>query len=72
MDTGKGVFEQIKAANDEEMKAKMLELEGKFPNHGGWFREGEEIEIRGSLFRIQSVKPNQLRLKLLKKVAKGA
>lgn len=63
MDTGQGRFEQINAANEEEM----AELESKFPDHGGWFREGEVIEIRGSKFRVQSVKPNQLRLKLLQR-----
>lgn len=67
MDTGQGRFEQISAANEEELKRKMSELESKFPDHGGWFREGEVIEIRGSKFRVQSVKPNQLRLKLLQR-----
>jgi len=67
MDTGQGRFEQINAATEEELKQKMLELESKFPVHGGWFREGEVIEIRGSKFRVQSVKPNQLRLKLLQR-----
>jgi len=70
MDTGKGYFEQVQAetqgvvqsqAYRDEMKA----LEERYPQHGGWFREGEIVEIRGSRFRIQSVKPNQLRLKLL-------
>lgn len=65
MDTGQGRFEQINASNEEEKKRRMAELESKFPDHGGWFREGEVIEIRGSKFRVQSVKPNQLRLKLL-------
>lgn len=67
MDTGKGTFEQVNAANEEQLKEMMKALEGKHPNHGGWFREGEIIEIRGSTFRIQAVKPTGLRLKLLKR-----
>ena len=66
MDTGRGKFEQV-AAGQEELSKAMDELERKHPEHGGWFREGEIIEIRGSTFRIQSVKPTGLRLKLLKR-----
>lgn len=65
MDTGDGKFVQVDADNHE----KKSEVEHRFPNHGGWFREGEVIEIRGSSFRIQSVKPTQLRLKLLAKAS---
>jgi len=39
----------------------------KHPQHGGWFRVGEVIEINGSFFRVKSVKPTELRLKLLPK-----
>lgn len=67
MDTGQGRFEQVQAKNEEQLKKMMKELEGKYPKHGGWFREGEIIEIRGSTFRVSSVKPTQLRLKLLKR-----
>ena len=66
MDTGNGRFEKLLVPPDAEQKA-MEEMEHKHPQHGGWFREGEIIEIRGSLFRIKSVKPTELRLKLLPK-----
>jgi hypothetical protein len=67
MDTGKGTFETIKATNPEELNTMMKALEEQYPNHGGWFREGEEIEIKGSLFRVKSVRPTEIRLKLMQR-----
>lgn len=70
MDTGQGKFATIdfhKTEQEVDRLNKMRSLEEKYPLHGGWFREGEIIEIRGSTFRISSVKPTQLRLKLLKR-----
>ena len=59
MDTGKVMFEEAKT------KAEAVALEKQYPNHGGWFTVGEHITIRGSKFRVKSVKPTELRLKLL-------
>jgi len=67
MDTGKGTFETIKSTNPQELEAMIKALEEKHPNHGAWFREGEEITIKGSRFRVKSVKPTEIRLKLLPK-----
>lgn len=67
MDTGQGKFEQVQAQNEQQLEEMKKLLEGKYPQHGGWFREGEVIAIRGSTFRIQAVKPTGLRLKLLKR-----
>lgn len=67
MDTGQGRFEQINAVNEEELKRLMGELEGKHPEHGGWFREGEIVELRGSRFRVKRIKPTEITLKLLKR-----
>ena len=68
MDNGKGKFLYNDEQEDEAREiAKKAFMEQLNPNHGGWFREGEIIEIRGSRFRISSVKPHQLRLKLLKR-----
>ena len=61
MDTGQGKFVM---ADDETKKAI---LEQKYPDHGGWFRVDEIVELRGSRFRIKAVKPTELRLKLLPK-----
>ncbi len=66
MDTGEGKFE-ILLAQVNELEARKKEMEEKYPNHGGWFTVGEIIEIRGSKFRVKSVKPTELRLKLLPK-----
>lgn len=68
MDTGKGIFEQLdtEGMTDTEIIRAQARAEHRFPDHGGWFKEGEILEIRGSRFRIQSVKPKGMRLKLLK------
>jgi len=58
VDTGQGKFEEFDPVHLETMKA-------KHPNHGGWFRVGEEVELKGSRFRVKAVKPTELRLKLL-------
>ena len=57
MDNGKGRFEMI-----NESKAREL-IENDYPL--GIFRVGEIIELKGSRFRIKSVKLKELRLKLL-------
>jgi len=67
MDTGKGTFEILKPTNAEQIQSAIDAMERKHPNHGGWFQEGEEIVIKGSRFRVKSVKPTEIRLKLLPK-----
>ncbi len=62
MDTGEGRFEM----SDGSPEAKAT-LESQFPNHGGWFRVDEVVELKGSQFRVKSVKPTEIRLKLLKR-----
>jgi len=61
MDTGEGKLAPFKT--EEEL----IDLQNKHPHHGGWFHVGEIIRIKGSIFRIKSVKPTELRLKLLPK-----
>lgn len=65
MDTGKGRFEMVNAKTEDELKEAMQRLEAKYPEHRGWFRVGEIVELHGSRFRVKAVKPNELRLKLL-------
>ena len=60
MDTGQGKFEMC-----EDSKEAIKKLVKQYPNHGGWFRVGEEVELKGSRFRVKAVKPTELRLKLL-------
>ena len=57
MDTGEGYFSMI-----GERKAKML-AEQNYPL--GIFKLGETIILKGSRFRIKSIKLKELRLKLL-------
>lgn len=67
MDDGKGNFKVVNAISDDDLRRRMEQLESKYPNHGGWFRVGEIVELKGSTFRVKSVKPGELRLKLLSK-----
>jgi competence protein ComGF len=69
MDTGRGEF--ITAENKEALKKKLIdeepELLSKTQKNLGVFYEGEEIELKGSRFKIQAIKPKRLILKLLPK-----
>lgn len=67
MDTGKGTFEQVQASNEQKLEEIKKLLEGKHPNHGGWFREGEIVELKGSHFRVKRIKPTEITLKLLRR-----
>ena len=72
MDTGKGKFELLQLQESDKfnqlaIKTRIKEMEDKYPNHGGWFTVGQVIEINGSRFRVKTVKPDELRLKLLSK-----
>lgn len=65
MDNGEGRFETVEVPDEDKLKEQMAIMEAKRPHHGGWFKVGEVILIRGSKFRVKSVKPTELRLKLL-------
>ena len=73
MDTGKGRFEPLpgEAETEAEIQQMMEAMEKKHPNHGGWFKVGEVVELKGSRFRVKSVKPTELRLKLLPRKEKS-
>ena len=60
MDTGEGHFETF-ATMDELNK-----LKGVYPKNKGIFTVGEELEIKGSNFRVKEITPFGIRLKLLK------
>ena len=57
MDTGEGTFKKIDA-----MKAQQL-IKDEYPL--GIFKVGEELTIKGSRFRVKSLKLKEMRLKLL-------
>lgn len=67
MDTGQGRFEQVQANNEEQLAQMKKLLEEKHPGHGGWFHEGEVVELKGSRFRVKRIKPTEITLKLLKR-----
>lgn len=69
MDTGEGKFAEMLAASIQEAEEKRAALEAKYPNHGGWFQEGEIVEIKGSQFKVKRIKPDEIVLKLLKRKA---
>jgi len=59
MDRGHGVFDPI-----SDLKAQQLQEEG-YPL--GIFKVGEIVTLKGSRFRVKSIKLKELRLKLLPK-----
>ena len=61
MDTGNGEFRTFFEAEELD------DLKSEFPHHGGVFKVGETVELKGSRFRVKSIKPTELRLKLLPK-----
>ncbi len=67
MDTGKGKFEHIEAMDEKLLKGQMRQLEERYPEHGGWFREGEVVELKGSTFRVKRIKPTEIVLKLMRR-----
>ena len=71
MDAGKGKFVQVEANSKEELAKKQSAMEDLFPEHGGWFRVGDPVTVMSSRFRIKSVKPNELVLKLVEKIGRG-
>jgi len=62
MDTGEGRFENLPNLSEETLDSKRKE----YPNSKGVFTVGEEIEIRGSLFKVKDISPFGIKLKLLK------
>lgn len=62
MDTGEGRFEQLESLDEKYVEA----IRKKYPKAKGIFSVGEEVEIKGSLFRIKEITPFGIKLKLLK------
>ncbi len=62
MDTGKGNFEMFEKLEEAEKKLKALNL------GTGIFTVGEELEIRGSRFRIKAIGTDYITLRLLPKI----
>lgn len=66
MDTGEGRFEQFEDSPSLEMFEKQVEeLREKYPKSKGVFTVGEELEIKGSRFKVKDISPFGIKLKLL-------
>lgn len=65
MDTGDGHFKML----EEETARKLRKASSNRPVdfYRGLFYEGEELVIRGSRFRVQSIRPKKMILRLLKR-----
>lgn len=63
MDTGEGRFEKFDLNISLEDLNKLKE---KFPKAKGIFTVGEELEIKGSSFKVTDISPLGIKLKLLK------
>lgn len=62
MDTGEGRFERL-----ADLDAKTIEdIRSRYPKSKGIFEVGEELEIKGSRFRVKQITPFGIKLKLLK------
>ena len=59
MDTGKGSFDMMNEPEAERLKALFPRVADRI------FKVGEMVHIKDSFFRIKSIKPDELRLKLL-------
>jgi uncharacterized Zn finger protein len=57
MESPEAVIEEQEKAQEQEVQQ---QIKGK-----PWFKVGDLIEVRGFVFRIKSVKPLELRLKLI-------
>ena len=60
MDNGKGRFVEF------EKMEQLEQLRQQYPKSKGVFTVGEELEIRGSKFRVKDISPFGIKLKLLK------
>ena len=64
MDSGKGRFEAMESLDLEYE----MGMRKKFPKSKGIFSVGEELEIKGSRFRVKKITPFGILLKLLKPI----
>jgi len=65
MDTGEGRFEQFDSDAIEGFYKQLQEIENKYPKYKGVFTVGEELEIKGSRFKVKDISPFGMKLKLL-------
>jgi hypothetical protein len=66
MDTGEGRFEKISGSIEVERLNQLADMVKKYPKSKGVFAVGEELEIKGSRFRVAKIDQLGIRLRLLK------
>jgi hypothetical protein len=71
MDTGDGRMVQFDAPDPseklKEYQKAVEDMQKLYPGHGGIFKVGEEVELKGSRFTISKILNNGLKLKLTEK-----
>ena len=70
MDTGEGRFDRFETMEELEAERKRLVTAGK--RVGGTFYIGQELEIKGSRFKVSKIIRDGLKLKLLPLLPTGA
>jgi len=68
MDTGEGYFKEISEKDLEKQEKELRKLTVAYPNHGGVFKVGEQVELKGSVFKVHAISPKKLILKLVRKL----
>lgn len=66
MDTGVGKFKQIKGSIEVERLNQLAQMVKEYPKAKGVFAVGEELEIKGSRFKVAKIDQFGIRLRLLK------
>jgi hypothetical protein len=62
--TGKGLDEQSSLV---ELRKQLRAAEAEYPNHGGTFYVGQNLELNGSKFRVLAVTKKTITLRVLPK-----
>lgn len=71
MDTGNGTLKLMQGQGADEaeiqssLKAQLLAAESRYPNHGGTFYVGQNLELNGSKFRVLAITKKTITLRVL-------
>jgi hypothetical protein len=71
MDTGEGILKMMSGKGDtvpEKMKDlayQIQQAEKQYPNHGGTFYVGQNLELNGSKFRVLTITKKTITLRVL-------
>lgn len=71
MDTGNGTLKLMQGQGADEaaiqasLKAQLIAAERQYPNHGGTFYVGQNLELNGSKFRVLAISKKTITLRVL-------